>query len=77
MAEVDDRLRDGWRPSKHQERLWVRGGSFDPDTEEEKYNESEPMTAEEEQALITRQYVMEASAEGVLRPVLVEDQGGS
>jgi hypothetical protein len=53
---VRRRLDAGWRPAKTHEQLWVRGGQLHLDNERdvivETYDESEPMSAAEEQALI-------------------------
>jgi hypothetical protein len=72
---VERRLEEGWRPSQLTERTWLRGGrpvieDPDDDVAAEPYDETEPMTTAEEQALIHRVY-QEPDAGG-LEPVVVE-----
>jgi hypothetical protein len=51
------RLAAGWLPAKTVERLWIKpaaiqGTSLDRDLEKEAWDESEPMSSAEEQALL-------------------------
>lgn len=59
-ARVDRRIEDGWLPSMSQERTWVRGAvvvTTDEDrTEDLSGAQMEPMTEDEEKALIHRTY---------------------
>ena len=60
LESVGRRFADGWRPATFEERLWVRGGgvtAVGPDRDGvETYDESEPMRADEERALIERAF---------------------
>lgn len=72
---VNQRLAEGWRPSKLTERTWLRGGGPviegpDDDVVTEPFDEAEEMTPAEEEALIHRVY--EAPDAGGLRPVIVD-----
>jgi hypothetical protein len=57
---VRRRLTDGWRSAKTHELLWVRGGQLHLDNERdvivETYDESEPMSSAEEQAMIEHRW---------------------
>jgi hypothetical protein len=74
---VARRIRDGWRPAKTEERLWIKPTDIQgvgPDRDvEETWDESEPMSEAEEQALLDWQWQEDATVGGVLEPLVVDN----
>jgi hypothetical protein len=74
---VARRIQDGWRPAKTRERLWIKptetqGTGPDRDIEET-WDESEPMSDAEEQALLDWQWQEDATVGGALEPLVVDE----